>query len=550
MDEIYKKYCYEEFDENKILKKFVIEPCSNFNFGYDAVDEIASKEPQRRAMMWCDEQGNERMFTFGDIKRLSNQTANVFLSYGIKKGDCVLIMLKRHYEFWYTIIALHKIGAIAIPGTHMLKEHDITYRIKTANIKAAVVTPQSGVADEVLKAQKECKTLEKVFIVRENKKGCINLTKETELQSDSLNRVNTMYAEPLIAYFTSGTAGYPKMVVHNHTYPLAHLITAKYWQNVDPSGLHLTVADTGWGKAVWGKLYGQWLLGAGIMVYDYDRFVAEDLLNLIDKYKVTSFCAPPTIYRFFIKEGMGGHDLSSLKYATTAGEAINLEIIKQFKKKTSLDIMQAYGQTETTCVLLNILGEKPHAESMGKPSPLYEVDLINSDGKTVKEGEVGEICIRPNGDIPQIGLFTHYHNDPELTERMWRDGYYHTGDTATRDKDGYYWYVGRVDDIIKSSGYRIGPFEIESVLMEHPAVLECGVTGVADEIRGQVVKASIVLTSGYKPTEKLKEELKEYVKKETAPYKYPRIIEFMDELPKTISGKIRRNVLRKGDTNE
>lgn len=544
MIELYKKYCSEKFSEDGVLEEFKINPSENFNFAYDIVDEIARLEPNRRAMQWCNIEGDEKTFTFGDLEKLSNKAANFFLSQGIKKGDCVLLMLKRHYEFWYIILALHKIGAIVVPGTHMLKCHDIVYRVKTANIKAAVVTNESNVPQEIIAAQKECGVLTNLYNVREDKEGFINITKEIEKQSDELKRIETKYKEPMLAYFTSGTTGYPKMVVHDYSYALAHLITAKYWQNIDPDGLHLTVAETGWGKAVWGKLYGQWTLGGGIMVYDFDKFVADDLLNIIEKYKVTTFCAPPTIYRFFIKEGMDGHDLSNLKYATTAGEALNLEIIKQFKEKTSLEIKEAYGQTETTCVLLNMIGKEPRLGSMGKPSPLYNVHLLNEKGEETKDDEVGEICIKPDNENSQIGLFTHYHNDKNLTERMYRGGYYHTGDTATRDKDGYYWYVGRVDDIIKSSGYRIGPFEIESVLMEHPAVLECGVTGVPDEVRGQVVKASIVLTKDYKPTKELEQELKDYVKKNTAPYKYPRVIEFMDELPKTISGKIRRNVLR------
>ena len=541
---LHQEYCTEKFDENGVLVDFQIHCPDNFNFAYDVVDRIASQEPDRRAMMWCNVDGDERMFTFGELKTLSDKAANVFLSHGIQKGDTVLLILKRHYEYWYTLLALHKIGAIAIPATHLLTTKDIVYRVQSADIKAVVTTPDGEVSDFINQAKTECPTLQKQFIVRQDKQGFINLTKEIESAPDTLERIEVSKDDPMLLYFTSGTTGYPKMVVHNYSYPLAHIITAKHWQHVNPEGLHLTVSETGWAKAAWGKIYGQWLMEAGIMVYDFDKFIPTDLLAVIEKYKVTTFCAPPTIFRFFIKEGMGSYDLSSLEYATIAGEALNLEVYKKFLEVTGIKLMEAFGQTETTVILANLFNFNNKPGSMGIPSPMYHVDLVDDNCNSVAPMEVGEIVVRPREDGPQYGLFTGYYKDEELTKQAWRGGVYHTGDTAYRDEDGYYWYVGRTDDIIKSSGYRIGPFEIESVLMEHPAVLECGITGVPDEVRGQVIKATIVLTSGYKPSDELAKELQDYVKHATAPYKYPRVVEFVDELPKTISGKIRRVVLR------
>lgn len=548
--DIYKEYCTETFDSNGILQGFDLQCPKDFNFAYDIVDRIAKEEPDRRAMMWCDVDGNEREFTFEQMSKLSNQAANYFLSCGIQHGDCVMLILKRHYEYWYALLGLHKIGAIGIPATHLLTVKDIVYRVHAAGIKAVVATNQDGVPQRVLEAKKQCSQLQRIFVVRQSVENCDNFSDGVAYSSDKLSRIPVASHDPMLTYFTSGTTGYPKMVVHDFTYPLAHIITAKYWQNIDPDGLHLTVSETGWAKAAWGKIYGQWILGGGIMVYDFDKFIPYDLLHIIEKYRVTSFCAPPTIYRFFIKEGMGNFDLSSLKYATIAGEALNLEVFKRFKDATGLQLMEAFGQTETTVVLANLFHSPIKPGSMGKPSPLYEVDLVDENGNSVAPNEVGEIVIYPKDKKEQIGIFRGYHNDPALNEFVWRGGCYHMGDTAYRDEDGYFWYVGRVDDIIKSSGYRIGPFEIESVLMEHPAVLECGITGVPDEIRGQVVKATIVLTSAYKPSDELAKDIQDFVKKSTAPYKYPRVIEFVDELPKTISGKIRRNVLRNEDTGE
>ena len=548
MTNLHKKYCIEVYDDNHELIDFNVQNTKGFNFAYDVVDVIAAAEPERRAMVWCDVAGNERSFTFGEISKLSNQAANFFLEQGITKGDAVMLVLKRHYEYWYAILALHKIGAIAIPATHLLTVKDIVYRVKSANIKAVVATNQDTVANFTLEAAKECPELQKLFIVREDRPGFINFSAEIEKQSTSLTRIPNDEKDPLLLYFTSGTTGYPKMVIQDQTYPIAHILTAKHWHNVNPDGLHLTVADTGWAKAAWGKIYGQWFLAAGIFVYDYDKFIPHDMLAVIEKYQLTTFCAPPTIYRFFIKEGMGDYDLSSLEYVTTAGEALNHVINLQFQEKTGLAIMEGFGQTETTLAIANLVGSKAKPGSMGRPVPLYDIMVVDENLKQAAPNQIGEIVLIPKKG--QVGIFSGYLRDPELEEFAWRGGVYHTGDTAYVDEDGYYWYVGRTDDLIKSSGYRIGPFEVESVLMEHNAVLECAITGVPDEIRGQLVKATVVLTSAYHPSEELKKELQEYVKKNTAPYKYPRIIEFVEDIPKTISGKIRRVEIREKDTRD
>lgn len=545
MQEIYKKYCEEFFDEAGVLRKIKIKVPENFNFGYDILDEIAKKYPSNLAVLWCDAYGNEKRITFEQMSKLSNQAANLFISNGIKPKDFVMLILKRNYEYWYIINALHKIGAIAVPGTHLLTSEDLEYRVKLANIHSAVFSAQSGIPEKILSVCKKCDQLENLFSVRGDVDGCLNISKNLQNYSDKLDRIQTDARDTMLAYFTSGTTGHPKLVEHCYSYPLGHLITAKHWQNVRPNGLHLTISDTGWGKAAWGKLYGQWMMGTVVVVYDFEKFVANDILNIIEKYQINTFCAPPTIYRFFMKEGLGTHDISCLEYATTAGEPLNYEIIKQFKEKTGLQIMEAYGQTETTAILINQVGQNSKPGSLGTPSPLYDVVLADKDCCDVGVGQAGEICVKIKSDGSQVGLFKRYHKNQELDKFARRGGMYHTGDVAIRDSDGYFWYVGRIDDVIKSSGYRIGPFEIESVLMEHPAVLECGIIGVPDDIRGQVVKANVVLTSAYSPSDKLAKELQDFVKSKTAPYKYPRIIEFMDRLPKTISGKIRRNVLRK-----
>ncbi len=548
MEKLHLKYCVEQYDKNGILTSFEAKPTPNFNFAYDCIDEIAKYEPNRRAMLWCNAKGEERTFTFGEMKYYSDKAANVFLEAGIKKGDAVMLVLKRHYQFWFAILGLHKIGAFAIPGTNLMTKKDFVYRFDAANVKAIICTADGDVSNYAEQASLECPTLKVKMLANGNKtmQGWLMFDELLEKASDNLGeRIEINVNDMFLGYFTSGTSGYPKLVRHNFSYPLAHLVTAKHWQNVDPYGLHFTLSDTGWGKAVWGKLYGQWLMAGGIFVWDLDKFVPADLLPMFAKYKITTFCAPPTVFRFFIKEDLTKYDLSSLKYATIAGEALNPEVFSQFKEATGITLMEGFGQTETTLLAVNTIGMTPKPGSMGKPSPQYDVVILDENANEVENGVVGEICVKLDTK-PLHGIFHDYYNNDELNKYSMRQGVYHTGDTAWRDEDGYIWYVGRLDDIIKSSGYRIGPFEIESVLMEHPSVLECAITGVPDPVRGQVVKATIVVAKGFEPTEDLKKELQEYVKKQTAPYKYPRVIEFVKELPKTISGKIRRVEIRQG----
>jgi acetyl-CoA synthetase len=537
----------EEYGEDGILKKFGIKCPDSFNYGYDIIDKYGELEPDRRALMWVDLEGNEKLLTFGDLSRLSNKAANMFLADGIGKGDCVMLTMKRNYQFWYTLFALHKIGAIAIPATHLLTTKDFIYRFGAAEVKAVVATHSAGVAHYVDEADLDLNCcLKKKYIVNGEREGWTSFDEEIEKYPDTLKRIPTKADEIFLLYFTSGTTGYPKMVVHDHRYALAHIQTAKHWQNVDPDGMHLTVSDTGWAKAAWGKLYGQLAMGTCVFVYDFDKFIPENMLAVMQKYKITTFCAPPTMFRFFIKAGVENYDLSSLKYCTIAGEALNPEVFNKWYEYTGIKLMEGFGQTESTCILGNITGMTPKAGSMGKPTPLYDVDLVDADGNSVPPYTVGEIVVK--GDYTNTpGLFRGYYKNAAITDEAWHDGMYHTGDTATRDEDGYYWYVGRNDDVIKSSGYRIGPFEIESVLIAHPAVLECAVTGAPDPIRGQIVKATIVLAKGYEPSDELAKELQNHVKKNTAPYKYPRQIEFVDELPKTVSGKIRRTEIRRVD---
>lgn len=538
------RYVRETYDENGVLTSFGLKYPENFNFGYDIVDDIGMNDPDRKAMVWCNPAGEERTFTFCDIMRYSNKAANYFKSLGIKKGDMVLVVLKRHYQFWYVAPALNKLGAVMIPATHMLKKHDVDYRVNASGAKAVICTIHGDVADAFDDAQPDCPTLELKIAVGGKREGWYSFDEDIEGAEEELERTETHVSEPLLMYFSSGTTGYPKMVMHDHKYSLAHLFTAKHWQNVDPEGVHLTIADTGWGKAVWGKLYGQWIMEACVFTYDFDAFVPSEILSLIEKYKITSLCCPPTMFRYFLKEDLDSFDLSSLKYSTIAGEPLNPDVFYGWHEKTGIWLMEGFGQTETTVTVCNIVGTKPRAGSIGKPSLLYNVDIIDPDGNSCRPGETGEIVIRH--DPHPSGMMVCYYKDEEKTNRAFSGGFYHTGDTAWRDEDGYYYYVGRNDDIIKSSGYRIGPFEVESVLVTHPAVLECAVTAAPDEIRGAVVKASIVLNKGFEASEELKKELQEYVKKETAPYKYPRIIEFLPQLPKTINGKVRRAELRDG----
>jgi len=535
------------YDENGVFNGITFKNDDKFNFAFDCVDAIAEKNPDKLAMMWVANDKTDRRFTFSDMKKYSAKTANYFESLGIKKGDTVMLVLKRHYQFWFCMLALHKIGAIAIPATNQLVEHDFEYRYKAAKVKAIVCTADGEVSTEAEKAAKDFPDMVKV-LVGGKKEGWNDFNVEMERFSTHYFRTEKTPCgnDPMLMLFTSGTTGYPRIATHSYKYALGHYTTAKHWHNVKQDGLHFTISDTGWGKALWGKLYGQWLCEAATFTYDFDRFHSEDILPMFKKYGITTFCAPPTMYRFFIKEDLSKYDLSSIEYATTAGEALNPEVFNQFKKATGLTIMEGFGQTETTLSIANFVGATPRIGSMGKPSPLYDIAILDPDGNVCKTGEVGEICIRTSERVP-CGLFIGYYLDEEKTNDVWHDGYYHTGDQATMDEEGYLWYVGRIDDVIKSSGYRIGPFEIESVIMELPYVLECAVTGAPDPVRGQVVKATVVLTKGTEGSEELKKDIQTYVKTHTAPYKYPRIVEFATELPKTISGKIRRVEIRNND---
>ena len=531
-------------DENGKLKSIKFKNTESFNFGFDCVDAIADKYPDKLAMLHLDKHKVERRFTFKDIKRASNQTANYLRSLGVKRGDRVMLVLKRHYQFWFAMTALHKLGAVAIPATNQLKEHDFEYRFNSASVSAILCTADGDVAEIAERAAAKCPSVKTKILVGGAREGWHDFDNEYPLFTGKFERPEdcSSGSDMALMFFTSGTTGNPKMAAHAHTYALGHFVTAKYWHCCERDGLHLTISDTGWGKSLWGKLYGQWLCEGAVFVYDFDKFDAADILPLFAKYNITTFCAPPTMLRMMIKEDLSVYDLSSIHHMTTAGEALNPEVAKQFKQATGLEIMEGFGQTETTLVIGNLYGDTPKYGSMGKASPQYDIDILDPDGNPVANGEVGEIVIRTSEEVP-IGLYKEYYLNEDLTREAWHDGYYHTGDTAWRDEDGYFWYVSRVDDVIKSSGYRIGPFEIESVIMELPYVLECGVSAVPDEVRGQIVKASIVLTKGTVGTDELKKEIQNYVKSHTAPYKYPRVIAFRDELPKTISGKIQRNKL-------
>lgn len=540
---------FESYDDYK--ENFKIKIPGNFNFAYDVVDRYAKEQPEKIALVWCNDDGEELIYNFRDLKYYSDKAANLFRKYGIKKSDVVMLTLKGRYEFWICILALHKIGAIALPATHMLTTKDVTYRIELAKIKMVVSADDEGLMGYIDEAHKgyEDVLLHKA-VLNVEKEGWINFKKELEEASEDFARPEgdeaTNNDDISLLYFSSGTTGLPKMVQHDFAYPLGHIITAKYWQNVMDDGLHLTVADSGWAKCVWGKLYGQWICGTAVFVYDYEHFDAKNMLEMASKYGVTTFCAPPTIYRFLIKEDLSQYDFSSLKYCVVAGEPLNPEVYERFLEFTGLKLMEGFGQTESIVTIATYPWMEPKPGSMGRPSPEYDIQLLNLDGKLCDSGEEGEIVINTSKGKP-IGLFAGYRADEEKTRATWHDGYYYTGDMAWKDEDGYFWFIGRSDDIIKSSGYKIGPFEVESALIEHPSVLECAITGVPDPVRGQIVKATIVLTNGYEPGEKLKKELQDHVKKATAPYKYPRAVEFVDELPKTISGKIRRVEIRDHD---
>lgn len=544
---IYKKFCKETFHENGELTDLEIICEDNFNFAYDVVDVIAKEEPEKPSLVWCDKNKEERIFSFSQMSMLSNQAANVFRSHGIQKGDKVMLILKRHYQYWYALLGLHKIGATAIPATHMLTERDIAYRVNTAKVKTIVCTPEEHIPTYVLQAKAECPTLKDCLVVKGGAEGFFDFDEEVLSADTELERVETKTTDPMLLYFTSGTTGEPKGVMHDFAYPLGHIITAKYWQCVADGGLHLTLADTGWGKAAWGKIYGQWLCGSAVMTYDYDHFYAHDILKIIEHYKVTTFCAPPTIYRYLVRTKIAQYDLTSLQQVTTAGEAMSEDTYQSFLQATGLSVREGFGQTETTLTLANLRGAKLHVGSMGKPTPFYDVDIIDENGKSVAPRVEGEIILRPKHGKRQIGLFSGYIDDEAQYQYVWRDNIYHTGDLAYRDEEGYYWFVSRKDDVIKSSGYRIGPSEVESILMEHPAVLECAVTGVASKKRGYLIKATIVLSDGYEPKDELKLDIQDYVKKEAASYKYPRVIEFVKSLPKTTNGKIKRDEIRRLD---
>ena len=543
-DRIYRQFIDITENENGTPLSIKFKNTERFNFAFDLVDALAEKDPEKLAMLHISRDKTERRFTFKDLKKASNQCANYFKSLGIKKGDRVMLVLKRHYQFWFAMLGLNKLGAIAIPATNQLQEHDFDYRFKAAGVKAIICTADGDTAHQADIAEKDYGGPLIKLIVNGEREGWRSFDEEYKLYSTHYERTADAPCgdDLMLMFFTSGTSGYPKIAAHSYKYALGHFHTAKYWHNVDPDGLHFTISDTGWAKAMWGKLYGQWLCEAATFVYDFDRFDAADILPMFAKYHITTFCAPPTMLRMMIKQDISQYDFSSVKHMTTAGEALNPEVYRQFEKATGLQILEGFGQSESTMIIGNMTGEPHKIGSMGKPAPIYDVDIIDADGKSVPAGETGEIVINIKNGLP-CGLATCYYGDKEKTDETWHDGYYHTGDTAWRDEDGFYWYVGRIDDVIKSSGYRIGPFEIESVIMELPYVLECGVSAAPDPVRGQVVKASIVLVKGTEGSQELKKEIQTYVKAHTAPYKYPRIVVFKDSLPKTTSGKIQRNKL-------
>ena len=564
MRNINERYVVEAYDKHNVLTQFDVRCPRDFNFGYDVVDDIAINDPDRRAMVWCNPEGEEHVFTFADMKYWSDKTANYLAEQGIGKGDYVMVILRRHYQFWFTAVALAKLGAVMVPATFMLKERDVTYRINGADIKAVVVTDLGDIAQAIDAVEADCPSLKTKILVNggagglgcsvpvpqsdeictlaAKREGWLDFNAGVSAASADFAPIATRAADPMLMYFSSGTSGEPKMVLHDSEYAIAHLMTAKHWHCVEPDGLHFTIADTGWGKAVWGKFYGQWLMEAAVLTYDFDRFHAGEILSLIAKYRVTTFCCPPTMYRMIMQEDIDSFDLSSLVHTTTAGEALNPDLYDFWLQHTGLTIYEGFGQTETPLTIANLRNSKPRPGSMGKPVPLYDIQIQADDGTECRVGKAGEICIRLEGSAP--GIMMEYYRNAAKTAEAKHDGWYHTGDTAWLDEDGYLWYVGRNDDVIKSSGYRIGPFEIESVLLEHEAVRECAVTGVPDPLRGKAVKATIVLTPGFRPSDSLTRELQQWVKNQTAPYKYPRVVEYVDELPKTVNGKIRRAAIR------
>ena len=542
-ERIYRKFINRTVEDGLLTAISFNDP-EKFNFAFDIVDGLGTTKPEKLAMLHLSEDGTERRFTFRDMMKESARAANYFKALGIKRGDRVMLVLKRHYQFWFAVLGLHKLGAVAIPATNQLLEKDFAYRFEAGKVRAILCTADGDVADAVDAAAAKCPGVEYKILVGGSRKGWRDFNEEYSMYSSHFARAEDAPcgSDPMLMFFTSGTSGYPKLAAHNYKYPLGHFITAKYWHRVNPDGLHLTISDTGWAKSMWGKLYGQWLCEAAIFVYDFDRFDAEKILPLFAKHHITTFCAPPTMYRMLAKQDLSRFDLSSIEHASTAGEALNPEVYRQFLNATGLPILEGFGQSESTLIIGNLNGSDHKLGSMGKPVPLYDVHLLSVDGEEVDTGETGEICINIKNGLP-CGLAYCYEGNEEVTAETWRDGFYHTGDLAWKDEDGFYWYVGRADDVIKSSGYRIGPFEIESTIMELPYVLECGVSAAPDPIRGQVVKASIVLVKDFVGTDELKKQIQDYVKKRTAPYKYPRIVEFKDSLPKTVSGKIIRKKL-------
>ncbi len=538
---IYKKFCLETVDENGRLKDIKINVPEDFNFGYDVVDRIAEETPDKRALVWCNIEGLEHVFSFSDIKEYSNRAANVFKKAGIGRGDRVMLILKRHYEYWFAAIALHKLGAVMIPATHMLTVKDIVYRMGAANVKAIVCTTQNDIPGKIKAALKESPMNVKLWCVGNDEDGFENLTKRMKGESGSFERIKTCSSDPMMIYFTSGTTGYPKGVIHDFGYPLAHIITAKYWHRAEDNGLHFTVAETGWAKASYGKLYGQWLLGSAVMVFDFDNFEPKQLVSVINRYGVTSFCAPPTVYRYLVRKGIP--KMPTLKHATTAGEILSPEVFRKFKELTGLSLCEGYGQTETTLLMANFKGIEPKEGSMGVPSPFYNIELRGKNGKKVSVGEVGEVVVVPEKDEKPLGIFSGYLDNEEQYRYVWRDGVYHTGDSAYMDENGRFWFHGRFDDIIKTGGFRVGPYEVENVIMEHPAVVECSVIGVPDSLRGQAIKAVIVPGRGYTPSFELELEIKNFCNQKLAEYKWIRKIEFVTEMPKTISGKVKKRAL-------
>ncbi len=545
---IYQRYCTEVTDGSGGLKSIELHYPPDFNFGYDVVDRIAQETPDKRALVWCNEEREEHVFTFSQIREESSRMADVFRRSGIGRGDRVLLVLKRHYEYWFAVIALHKLGAVAIPATHMLTVPDLAYRMRASQAKAVVCTPRDGVPERILSALETMDRRVRLWCVQEDREGFANLTRQAQSASPFLERIPTRVTDPMLLYFTSGTTGHPKGVIHDHAYPLAHIVTAKYWQQAEEGGLHFTVAETGWAKASWGKLYGQWLVGSAVMVYDFDHFEPRALAAVINRYGVTSFCAPPTVYRYLVRKGIPA--MPTLRYASTAGEMLAPEVFRRFTAQTGIPLCEGYGQTETTLLMANFAGKEAAEGSMGTVSPLYQIELRDKQGRPVPDGQIGEVVILPGENGRPAGVFTAYLDDPKKYETVWRGGVYHTGDAAYRDENGRYWFHGRFDDIIKTGGFRVGPGEVENVLAEHPAVAECSVIGVPDPLRGQAIKAIVVPGGGYAPSEELARRIRDFCNQQLAEYKWIRTVEFAREMPKTISGKIQKRLQRQQNSGQ